>query len=241
MTKDASVRNPSFRAPFLSAVQRLLAGTLIACLSAPLVFGEDAPTGGVPASAPLDKRAVFPEADEEMVVTAEPDDGTAEAIAMMMLDTHLSNERGRQLYLQHRYDEAAPHLLAAAKRGFKMAQARLGEILVLGLGGIEQDIASGMGWMGVAASGTTMPSVRGRLNELRSHVPPELHPRLETIIAAYTAQYGSDATGVNCLRDKQAGTHLTKIRCNFAEEWKYVNYMGIDAVAELEALGAYRQ
>ena len=241
MTKDASVRNPSLRASFSSAVGRLLACTLIA-LSGPLAFGEDVAADGIPASAPPDvARPALPEADEEMIVTAEPDDGTAEAIAMMMLDTHLSNERGRQLYLQHRYDEAAPHLLAAAKRGFKMAQARLGEILVLGLGGIDQDIASGMGWMGVAASGTTMPSVRSRLNELRSHVPPELHPRLETIIAAYTAQYGSDATGVNCLRDKQAGTHFTKIRCNFAEEWKYVNYMGIDAVAELEALGAYRQ
>ena len=242
MNKDASVRNPSFPASFSSAVRRLLACTLIGCLSGPLASGEDVAASGIPASAPPDvARPALPEADEEMIVTAAPDDGTAEAVAMMMLDTHLSNERGRQLYLQHRYDEAAPHLLAAAKRGFKMAQARLGEILVLGLGDIEQDVAAGMGWMGVAASGTTMPSVRNRLNELRSHVPPELHPRLEGIIAAYTAQYGSDATGVNCLRGKQAGTHLTKIRCNFADEWKYVNYMGVDAEAALEELGAYRQ
>ncbi len=239
MTKDASARNPSFCASSLGAVQRLLACTLIACLSAPLAFGEDEAAAGNPASAPPDvARAELPEADEEVIVTAEPDDGTAQAVAMMMLDTHLSNERGRQLYLQHRYDEAAPHLLAAAKRGFKMAQARLGEILVLGLGDIEQDVAAGMGWMGVAASGTTMPSVRNRLNELRSHVPPELHSRLDSIIAAYTAQYGSEATGVNCLRGKQAGTHLTKIRCNFAEEWKYVSYMGVDAAEELEALRA---
>ena len=242
MTKDASVRNPSFPASFPSAFRRLLACTLIGCLSGPLASGKDVAEDGIPASAPPDvARPALPEADEEMIVTAAPDDGTAEAVAMMMLDTHLSNERGRQLYLQHRYDEAAPHLLAAAKRGFKMAQARLGEILVLGLGDIEQDIAAGMGWMGVAASGTTMPSVRSRLSELRSHVPAELQPRLESIIAAYTAQYGSDATGVNCLRGKQAGTHLTKIRCNFAEEWKYVNYMGVDAEAALEELGAYRQ
>ena len=239
MTTDASVRNPFLRAFPLRAVHRLLAGILIAGLWGPLAFGDEA-ANGISPSAPADsKRSALAEADEEMVVTADPDDGTAETIAMMMLDTHLSNERGRQLYLQHRYDEAAPHLLAAAKRGFKMAQARLGEILVLGLGDVEQDIAAGMGWMGVAASGTTMPSVRNRLNELRSHVPPELHPRLASIIAAYTAQYGSEATGVNCLRGKQAGTFLTKIRCNFAEEWKYVNYMGVDAVEELEALGVY--
>ena len=240
MTKDAPVQHASCCDSFFRTVRRLLACTLIGCVSGPLAFGEEEAASGVRAS--LDSAGTaLPEADEEMIVTADPDDGTAEAIAMMMLDTHLSNERGRQLYLQHRYDEAAPHLLAAAKRGFKMAQARLGEILVLGLGDIEQDIAAGMGWMGVAASGTTMPSVRNRLNELRSHVPPDLHSRLDGIIAAYTAQYGSEATGVNCLRGKQAGTHLTKIRCNFAEEWKYVSYMGVDAVEELEALGAYGQ
>lgn len=246
MTKDASARNPSLSASFCTAVSnrvhQWLAGIMMACLSAPLALSADEVPDGVLASPPADSmRAALPEADEEVVVTADADDGTAETIAMMMLDTHLSNERGRQLYLQHRYDEAAPHLLAAAKRGFKMAQARLGEILVLGLGDIEQDVAAGMGWMGVAASGTTMPSVRNRLNELRSHVPPELHSRLDGIIAAYTVQYGSEATGVNCLRGKQAGTHLTKIRCNFAEEWKYVSYMGVDAVEELEALGAYGQ
>ena len=234
MTKDASIRNPSFGASLSSVAQRSLA-VFVACLTAPLAMGEEVAAGGAPVP-PDSARTTLPEADEEMTVTADPDDGTAEAIAMMMLDTHLSNERGRQLYLQHRYDEAAPHLLAAAKRGFKMAQARLGEILVLGLGGIDQDIAAGMGWMGVAASGTTMPSIRSRLNELRSHVPSELHPRLEGIIAAYTAQYGSDATGVNCRRDKQAGTHLTKIRCNFVEEWKYVNYIGVDGVEALEEL-----
>ena len=213
-------------------------GVLVALGAGGAVLAEE-PVTALPTQAAIEGAHVaLPAADEEVIVTADPDDGTAETIAMMMLDTHLSNERGRQLYLQHRYDEAAPHLLAAAKRGFKMAQARLGEILVLGLGDIDQDIAAGMGWMGVAASGTTMPSVRSRLNELRSHVPPELHPRLATIIAAYTAQYGSEATGVNCLRGKQAGTHLTKIRCNFADEWKYVNYMGVDAVEELEALRA---
>ncbi len=247
MTKVLWIRNVLCRSGYRSgslrdAVSRALAGFVIAFSTAPFALAEDPPPDGIPAPTLADgARAALPEADEEVIVTADPDDGTAEAIAMMMLDTHLSNERGRQLYLQHRYDEAAPHLLAAAKRGFKMAQARLGEILVLGLGDIEQDIAAGMGWMGVAASGITMPSIRSRLNELRSHVPPELHPRLESIIAAYTAQYGSEATGVNCLRGKQVGTHLTKIRCNFADEWKYVRYMGVDAVAELEALGAYEQ
>lgn len=228
----------SFRS-FRKASVRTACGVVAALGACQAVFGDEVATAS-PAQVAIESVRAAPEADEEVIVTADPDDGTAETIAMMMLDTHLSNERGRQLYLQHRYDEAAPHLLAAAKRGFKMAQARLGEILVLGLGDVEQDIAAGMGWMGVAASGTTMPSVRSRLNELRSHVPAELHPRLETIIAAYTAQYGSEATGVNCLRGKQAGTYLTKIRCNFADEWKYVSHMGVDAMEELEALGAYQ-
>ncbi len=180
------------------------------------------------------------EADEEVVVEAPPLEMDPEAIANRMLDTHLSNDRGRSLYLQHRYAEAVPHLLAAAKRGFKMSQARLGEIYVLGLDGVPQDVTTGMGWLGVASSGTTMPSIRGRFNELRSHVPPALQPRLDEIIAAFTAKYGSDATGVTCTRDKVLGTHATKLDCFFGDEWKYVQYFGVDAAEALEGLVGVR-
>lgn len=181
------------------------------------------------------------EADEEVVVEAPPLETDAEAIANRMLDTHLSNERGRQLYLQHRYAEAVPHLLAAAKRGFKMSQARLGEIYVLGLDGVPQDIAAGMGWLGVAASGTTMPSIRGRFSELRSNVPPAFQPRLDEVVAAFTAKYGTEATDVTCTRDKLLGTHATKLYCYFGDEWKYVKYFGddADALEALESFGAF--
>lgn len=184
-------------------------------------------------------RAAAPDADEEVLVTAPPLADNAQVIANRMLDTHLSNERGRRLYLQHRYADAVPHLLAAARRGFKMAQARLGEIYVLGLDGVPQDVAAGMGWLGVAASGTTMPSIRNRFNELRTHVPQAFQPRLGEVVAAFTAQYGSEATGVDCGRYKSAGTHLTKIRCNFRDEWKYTEYFGVAGAEALESMGAF--
>lgn len=177
------------------------------------------------------------EADEEVVVEAPPLEANSEAIANRMIDTYHSNERGRRLYLQHRYAEAVPYLLAAAKRGFKMSQARLGEIYVLGLNDVPQDIAAGMGWLGVAASGTTMPSIRNRFKELRSHVPPPLQPRLEAIVAAFTAKYGSKATGVTCTRDKLLGTNATKLDCFFGDEWKYMKYFGIDADESLDTMG----
>ena len=50
-------------------------------------------------------------------------------------------------------------------------------------GGIHQNVSAGMGWMGVAASGTTMPSVRSRFKELRSNVPAELQGRLDSVVA----------------------------------------------------------
>lgn len=171
---------------------------------------------------------------EEVVVIGKLDQSSPEVVANWMLDTHLANDRGRALYLQHRYAEAAPYLAAAAKRGFKMAQARLGEILVLGLDGVPQDVAAGMGWLGVAAEGTTMPSVRNRFGELREHVPAALQARLDEVVARYVEQYGSEATEVDCRRYKAAGTHLTKIACEFRDQWKYGQYFGVDAA---EAVG----
>lgn len=166
----------------------------------------------------------LPPADETVIVFEEPPVETQEDQARMIEDTHRANERGRQLYLQHRYGEAVPYLRAAAKRGFKMAQARLGEILVLGLDDTDQNVGDGMGWLGVAASGTTMPSIRNRFEELHSHVPAELHPRLASIVDAYVREYGPDATGVHCRRGKTAGTHISKIRCGFEDERRYAVY-----------------
>lgn len=210
-----------------SAPVRIAGTLLVAFVPAMAMSVENAPAESE--AKVLDPPAV----DEEMVVIVEEDEETSRAVAMRMLDTHLSNSRGRHLYKQHRYAEAAPHLLAAAKRGFKMSQARLGEILVLGLDGIDQDIAAGMGWVGVAASGTTLPSVRNRFNELKAHVPPEMRPRLASIVDAYRAKYGSEATDVNCMRGKADG-HFTIMYCRFADEWKYDEYLREKAMGVLE-------
>ena len=181
-----------------------------------------------------------PLVDEEMIVVAPPAETTSEAMAKRILDTHASSERGRQLYLRHRYTEAHPHLLAAAKRGFKMAQARLGEIHVLGLGNIDQDTTVGMAWLGVAASGTTLPAIRNRFNELKTKVPAQYHRRLDEVVASYAAKYGTDSNELNCFRTKTAGTHITKLRCEFANEWMFEPYLRHMASEEaLNAIGAF--
>ncbi|MDE0007442.1 MAG: hypothetical protein OXS50_04105, partial [Gammaproteobacteria bacterium] len=170
----------------------------------------------------------LPPADETVIVLEEPRADTELDRAMMMEDTHGANARGRQLYLQHRYSEAVPYLRAAAKRGFKMAQARLGEILVLGLDDIDQNVEVGMGWMGVAAHGTTLPSIRNRFNELRSHVPVELHPQLASVVSDYIDKYGPDTTRVNCWRYKPVSTQITKMRCGFEDEQRYYPYWQLE-------------
>ena len=200
-------------------------------LVSPVLPSSPAPTTSPPPD---------PRAPEEVIVIAPPEEETSAAIAQRILDSHASAERGRQLYIQHRYTEAHPHLLAAAKRGFKMAQARLGEIIVLGLGEIDQNTTVGMAWLGVAASGTTLPSIRNRFNELKSNIPIKYHQRLEDVVASYSAKYGTDTNELNCFRTKVAGTHITKLRCEFANEWMfepYLRYMGTEEA--LNAIGAF--
>ena len=210
--------------PTLTALRRFrpLCAIMLAIVAMPAAFGN-APQAKA-ATGDVGSLGVLPPADEMVTVLEEPHAETEVDRARMIEDTHLANERGRQLYLQHRYGEAVPYLRAAAKRGHKMAQARLGEILVLGLDDIDQNVEVGMGWLGVAAYGTTLPSIRSRFGKLRSQVPVELHPQLATVVSDYIDKYGPDATGVNCWRHKPAGTQITRMRCGFEDERRYVPY-----------------
>ena len=212
------------RAALRDVLPRLFGIMLVTGIVAPAAYGNMVASDTLEGDSAV-QLGSLPPADETLTVVEGSPPATEGERAMRMEDTHLANERGRQLYLQHRYGEAAPYLLAAAKRGFKMAQARLGEILVLGLDDIDQDVAGGMGWLGVAASGTTIPSIRNRFDELHDNVPAQLHPRLASIVSAYTAKYGADAMGVDCRRHKPVGTHMTKIRCSFEDERRFDEYL----------------
>ena len=79
--------------------------------------------------------------------------------AEFMAEIYDAAERGGRLYDDGRYAEALPYLAAAAERGFKVAQASLGDIVLNGRGGVPRDTQAGIGWLGVAAESQTLPRI----------------------------------------------------------------------------------
>jgi hypothetical protein len=127
--------------------------------------------------------------------------------------------KGARLYRQKRYEEAFPLLLRAAEGGMKMAQARVGYIYHKGLGGVERDGEAALGWIGVAASGTTSPEIRNYFKAVMAEVPDNYVQVAEEIIAAYDGKYGDAATGFRCDMERQAGTHISRLKCDHEDEW----------------------
>ena len=89
-----------------------------------------------------------PEDVEEVVMKAER---LPVPSLLQMEDTYQAQEQGAKHFRRRDYARAYPHLVAAAKMGFKTAQARLGYIYLHGLGGIPYDPVRGIGWISVAA------------------------------------------------------------------------------------------
>ena len=71
---------------------------------------------------------------EEVVVTGSRLEPGSVVPYEDMQHVHDSRAKGACLYKRGRYDEAFPYLQAAAKRGFKLAQARVGFLHQKGLG-----------------------------------------------------------------------------------------------------------
>ena len=93
--------------------------------------------------------------DEEMVVTAAPLAPGEVPSSRYIADTYNAVDEGTRLYQEERYKEALPHLEVAAKRGFKWAAARAGDIYLHGRGGAPKSISVGLAWLGVAAEPRT--------------------------------------------------------------------------------------
>ena len=167
-----------------------------------------------------------PDDVEEVVVSAErlPVPSLVE-----MRDTYQAQGQGVKHFRRRDYARAYPHLLAAAKRGFKTAQARLGYIYLHGLGGIPYDPVRGIGWLSVAASPETLPWIRRYSKKIWKIVPERYVAELEVVAGRYRSKYGRGATGVSCNRNKAAGTHLTSLTCLFDEEGVHETSMDRDA------------
>lgn len=197
-----------------------VAGGLLAVLVSSVVVAEPAPAPD----------RADPEDVEEVIVSA---DRLPVPSRIEMMDTYQAQGQGTKHFRRRDYARAYPHLLAAAKRGFKTAQARLAYIYLHGLGGIPYDPVRGVGWLSVAASPETMPWIRRYSKRIWKVVPDRYVADLELVADRYRAKYGRGATGVSCNRNRRAGTHQTELTCLFDGEGLHETSMDRDALRGL--------
>ncbi|MYA18102.1 MAG: hypothetical protein F4Z28_15770 [Gammaproteobacteria bacterium] len=165
---------------------------------------------------------------EEVIVIGEPEDPFKPHDFEYMQSTYDARGRGSCLYRRGDYAESFPYLLAAAKRGFKYAQARVSFLYQQGLG-TARDAEASIGWLSVAAIGTTHPEIRNRFLEVWRQVPDEQRPYYQRVVNGYRAKYASQRHRVTCDFAPTAGSHIPSLTCRFADE---ANYMDINAILE---------
>jgi hypothetical protein len=142
------------------------------------------------------------------------------------------NGNGARLYRQGKYKEAFPLLLSAAQNGFKLAQARLSFIYQLGLGEVPRDAEAAIGWLGVAASPVTNNEVTNYYKKFVANIPEEHMVLVNEIVDEYIEKYGSDAIGMHCSKARMAGTHISRLKCDFDEEYDYRNGLDDEDIME---------
>ena len=175
------------------------------------------------ASARSERGPLYDSDIEEIVVTApRPERGKVPSYERVF-QIYESRRKGAWLYQQGRYDEAFPHLLAAAQSGFKFAQARVGFLYQQGLG-TEQDPYAAVGWIGLAAEGDSHPEIKNYFRNLWERIPEDYEPSLEAVIDEYREKYSAKANRVGCDMSRKAGTHIKFLTCRFMDEGIYQNF-----------------
>ena len=158
---------------------------------------------------------------EELVVEGQAVDMSQRESEYYVRSVHASNRMGDRLYRLRKYREAFPHLEAAAKGGFKLAQARLGFIFLHGLNVVEknyENLETGIGWLGVAADGVTHPEIRNYYKTVWKSMDEKWQPYMTQVVEAFIASYGSESNGVSCESARRAGSHIARMRCRFDVE-----------------------
>ena len=175
--------------------------------------GKAAPdsAAGYAASAGTAQPAAPQEADEELTVTAERLAPTF-AERQQIYD---ELAKAQELYRRNRIKDALPYLERTAKSGFKDSQAKMGHILLQGMGDVERDSLSAVGWLGVASSGRTSPAIRNYFNDIWQRIPDRHVPVFEEAVQEYTNRYGAHATGVVCAMRRSIRTHFKALECYF--------------------------
>ena len=120
------------------------------------------------------------------------------------------------------YKQAYPHLLAAAKKGFKDAQAQLGFIVLHGLGGVPKSNIRGIGWLGVASQGETAPMYRNYFRKVWKEIPAEHIPMMTEVVEKYREKFGPDVHKVSCDYRSSTKSHVSKLYCFFDREYDYL-------------------
>ena len=169
--------------------------------------------------------------DVEDVIVVVGERGAAEA-PVLMNEVTSANGKGGWLYRNRRYKEAFPYLLTAAEHGFKLAQARVSYIYQQGLGDVPRNADAAIGWLGVAASPTTTPEVRNYYLRVLDQFPQEYRGRIDEIVAEYRQKYGASATRVDCENDRLAGTHISRLKCDFRDAPIYRDALESDEIPQ---------
>ena len=190
--------------------KRVYAFALSLVIASSAIFGQQPESFQAPASQPM----------EEIVV-----EGQLPEIEDMnrfeVIHYYNANARGGQLYKMRRYDDAKPFLEVGAQLGFKMSQARLGAIYAYGLGTTERDAVKGITWIGVAAEPRTDPAISKQYRALLREIPENAVPRIEALVAAERAKYGSNATGTKCQMIRSAGSHMSWLNCEVKDVYRF--------------------
>ena len=196
--------------------------------------GASAAEGTGPDPAPAAGEAL---ADEELTVTAERLPASAEERDRIYAEL----AKARRLYRRNRIKEALPYLERTAKSGFKDSQAKMGHILLQGLGEVERDSLSAVGWLGVASSGETSPTIRNYFNDIWERIPDRHVPVFEEAVQEYTSRYGAHVTGVVCEMKRSAGSHLKSLSCYFEADLDDETRRGLDARRVQDARSAVQR
>ena len=177
------------------------------------------------------------EPDEEMIVTApKPDRGQVPQFEYL-LETYKARSKGSLLYRRGKFAESFPYLLIAAKRGFRLAQARVGFLFQQGIG-TPRDAEAAIAWLALAATPDTLPEIMNYFRTQWAKIPPEYIPQLEQVIDEYREQYGNRENRVVCDMSRKAGTHFKKLTCRFMDESIYQDFSdAINADDAIEQIG----
>ena len=177
------------------------------------------------------------EPDEEMIVTApKPDRGQVPQFEYL-LETYKARSKGSLLYRRGKFAESFPYLLVAAKRGFRLAQARVGFLFQQGIG-TPRNAEAAIAWLALAATPDTLPEIMNYYRAQWAKIPPEYIPRLEQVIDEYREQYGNRENRVVCDMSRKAGTHFKKLTCRFMDESIYQDFSdSINADEAIEQIG----